>query len=91
MEAAAKIDNPTIKTFNDPDCVFISECFMLVDRTNCRNDVYIGGHQLLQREYDAGNVDDCIDRIVATRIKLNRWIEESKNCKKSNVAPAHRA
>lgn len=79
MEAAAKIKDPSIKTFSSPTSVFISQCFTLVDKTNCRNNVYLGGCQLLNREYAAGNVDDCIARIEATTTKLNRWLEEAKN------------
>ena len=86
MDAAAKIKDPIIRTFSSPTSVFMSQCFTLVDKTNPRNNVYLGGCQLLNREYAVGNVDDCIARIEVTTIKFNRWLEEAKNEGSDHIA-----
>ena len=77
MKAASKIEHPTIKKFMSPTCVFISQCYTLVDNSTCGNDLYIGGCQLLNKEYAAGNHDKYHARREAIEKKITRWLEEA--------------
>lgn len=83
IEAAKRIKNPSIKTFSNPSSPLLSQCFTLIDKSNCRNDLYLGGCQLSQKEYDEGNADSCIARIEVAENKFNRWLKEAKNLSRS--------